>query len=244
MLSIIVLDTLHEEEANISELLKTAYARRELPIKRLAVFSELSPLLDAADEQISRYNVFVASFDNVQNEYIAFAQDLRKRKESLFIVFVVDKRVDISSCVRPSVRPSGILFIPLEQKRIYQTIREIYIEHLRVSERDEQPVFSIKSGGEYFSVDTGDILFFEAQGKKIAVKTKGQEISFYSNFDAVLEQLPDWFIRCHKGYVINIKQVAQASFTEMTLTLRDQSTIPISRTYRDDVRALLVPKGG
>ena len=235
---------LNDKETCISELLKAAHSRRELPIKQLAVFDEFSSLLSVAMERLSHFNVFIASFDNILDEYIAFAQKIRKLKDSIFIVFAVDKSVDISSCVRPSVRPSGILFIPLEQKRIYQNIREIYAEYLRMSSRDEQPLFSIKSGGEYFSVDTGDILFFEAQGKKIAVKTKGQEISFYSNFDAVLEQLPNWFVRCHKGYVVNLKQATGANFTDMTLTLRDRSIIPVSRTYKDDVRALLAPKGG
>lgn len=243
MLSVIVLDTLYEEEVNVSELLKTAYARRDLPIKRLAVFNEFSSLLSSMEEHRGRFNVFVASFSKMQNEYIEFAQNLRRQKENIFIVFVVDRKIDIASCVRPSVRPSGVLFIPLERARIYQTIREIYTEFLRVSEREEQPTFIIKSGGEYFSINTGDILFFEAQGKKIAAKTRGQEILFYSNFESILEQLPDWFIRCHKGFVVNTRQIVHASFTDMTLTLKDKSGIPISRTYRDDIRILVESKG-
>ena len=244
MLSVLVLDTLYEEEVNISELLKAAYTRRDLPIKRLAVFKELSSLLEHPTEQISRFNVFIASFSKPENEYIELAKSLRMQKDSVFIIFVVDKQVDITSCVCPSVRPSGVLFIPLERARIYQTIREIYTEYMRVSEHEEQPVFKVKSAGEYFSVNTGDISFFESQGKKIAIKTRGQEILFYSNFETILEQLPDWFVRCHKGYVINTKMIVQASFTEMTLKLKDQSVIPISRTYRDEIRSMIEPKGG
>ena len=96
MLSVIVLDTLHEEEINISELLKTAYTRRDLPIKRLAVFTELSSLLEHTPEQISRYNVLIASFSKPENEYIELAKSLREQKDGIFIVFVVDKRVDIA----------------------------------------------------------------------------------------------------------------------------------------------------
>lgn len=243
MLSIIVLDTLYEEEINISEILKDAYSTRSLPIKRLVIFKELLPLLKTSTEQIDRYNVLIVSFARLQIEYIEFAQKLRRQKENLFIIFVVDKKVDISLCVRPSVRPSGILFIPLQRKRIHQTIKEIYVELLRTVEREEQPVFTIKSGGEYFTVNTGDISFFEAQGKKIAVKTRGQEIAFYSNFESILEQLPNWFLRCHKGYVVNTRQIIQTSFTKMMLTLKDKSVIPISRTYRDGIRVFVESKG-
>ena len=243
MLGVIVLDTLYDEKVTVSEILNNAYTRRDLPIKRLAVFKELSPLLEVAEDQFDRFNVLVASFSKMQNKCIEFARNLRKKKENLFIVFAVDKNVDITSCVRPSIRPSGILFIPLEQPRIYQAIREIYIEYLRIAEREEQPVFTIKNGGEYFSVSAGDISFFEAQGKKIAVKTRGQEISFYSNFESVLEQLPGWFMRCHKGFVVNTRQIVKANFTEMILMLKDKSVIPISRTYRDEIRTLVDSKG-
>lgn len=213
--------------------------QRELPIKRLLIARELSLLLKNADESIKKCNVFIASFGKMAEAYIEFVKLLRQEKKNIFIVFILDKKADVSACVRPSVRPAGILFIPLEQLRVYQTIREIYIENLRILEREEQPVFTIKNGADYFTINTGDISFFEAQGKKIALKTRGQEILFYSNFNTILEQLPDWFLRCHKGFVVNTKEILKANFTEMTLTLRDKCTIPISRTYKDEIKAFL-----
>ena len=242
MLSILLLDALHQEQVDVSNLLKIAYTQHLLPIKRLVVFNELSLLLENSFEQMSRYNVFIASFSKPESKYIELAKTLREQKENIFIIFIVDKQVDIAYCVRPSVRPSGILFIPLEKSRLYQTIKEIYTEYLLISEREKQPVFTIKSGGEYFTISTDDIAFFESQGKKIAIKTKGQEILFYSNFESILEQLPCWFVRCHKGYVVNTRQIVQARFTDMTLKLKDQSIIPISRTYRDEIKVLVESK--
>jgi len=242
MLSVLLLDTLCGENINISDLLKAAYAQRDLPIKRLAVFNTINSLLENPIEQISSFNVLVVSFTKPETEYLELVKELRLKYESIFIIFIVDHMVDITSCVRPSVRPSGVLFVPLEKNLIYQTMKEIYVECMRVSGRKEQPAFTIKSGSEYFSVNTGDISFFEAQGKKIAIKTKGQEILFYSNFETILEQLPDWFIRCHKGYVVNTKLITQANFTEMMLKLKDQSYIPISRTYRNEIRSVIDSK--
>lgn len=243
MLSIFVLDTLYDEECSVSEVLKEAYLKRSLPIKRLAVFNDFPTLRKVTGEQAESFNVLIISFSRLLEEYIELAQNLRKQRKDFFIIFIVDKKVDISLCVRPSVRPSGILFIPLEREKIYQTINEIYAEFMSSFEHEGQRVFTIKAGGEYFTINTEDISFFEAQGKKIAVKTRGQEIAFYSNFESVLEQLPDWFVRCHKGYVVNTRQIIQASFTQMTLTLKDKSVIPISRTYRDEIRMLIESKG-
>ena len=243
MLNVLLLDTLLQENVNISNILKTAYERCELPIKRLTLFNEASALSHYPSEKKKQFNVFIASFSKPEAEFIELSKTFRLLKESLFIVFVVDSIVDVTSCVRPSVRPSGVLFIPLKKQCIYQTVREIYAEFLRMSEQEEQPSFTVRSEGEYFTVNTNDILFFEAQGKRIAIKTRGQEILFYSNFESVLEKLPDWFVRCHKGYIVNTKQIIQTSFTKMTLSLKDQSCIPISRTYRDEIRFLVEEKG-
>ena len=242
MLSVLLLDTLHEEEENATDFLKEAYSRRDLPIKHLTVYNDIQSLLRHPAEQMSRFNVFIVSFSESEDEYIELAQEMRRLKESIFIIFAVGKTADIASFAHQSVRPSGVMFVPLEKQRVYQTVNEVYIEYMRVSERDEQSVFTVKNGSGYFSVNTGDISFFEAQGKKIAVKTRGQVILFYSNFKTVLAQLPDWFFRCHKGYVVNTKLIIHANFTEMTLKLKDQSVIPISRTYRDEIRSLIESK--
>lgn len=239
MLSLIVLDTLAEEDPSISGILKTAYAKRDLPIKRLEVCNTPEELLTSEPEILERCNTFIASFRTVSSEQIKLAQKIRKLRENLFIVFVADKKVDLSEYVRPSIRPSGILFIPLDKLRVYQTIREIYVEYLRLTEKEPQPLFTIKTGSEIYSVSCGDIYFFEARSKKIALKTAGQEIEFYSNFNTILERLPDWFIRCHKGFVVNARMITSASFNDMTLKLRDSSVIPFSRSYKEDVRGCL-----
>ncbi|HWQ79801.1 MAG TPA: LytTR family DNA-binding domain-containing protein [Anaerovoracaceae bacterium] len=239
MLNAIIIDTLWDETPSISAIMKEAYVRRELPVKRMSIVRELPSLLKASDESVlDNCNLFMASFDENAKQYTEFAQHLRRRRESVFIVFLLNSKSDVSACVRPSIRPSGILFIPPEKMLVYQTVREIYLEHMRIDERDKQPAFVIKSGSDYYSLNTGDISFFEAQGKKIAVKTRGQEILFYSNFDTVLEQLPGHFIRCHKGFVVNTKQIGHINFTEMAITLTDKSIIPFSRTYRDILKSI------
>jgi DNA-binding LytR/AlgR family response regulator len=236
-------DTLNNENASVTNIIKAAYTRRDLPIRQLSAYAEIDPVLEQPIEQIARYNVYMASFSTLEDRHIDLAKSLRRRNDKLFIVFIINKQVDVASCVRPSVRPSGILFVPLEKIRLYQTINEIYSEFTRISQKEKQPVFRIRSSGEYITVNTGDISFFESQGKRIAIKTRGQEILFYSNFESVLERLPDCFVRCHKGFVVNTRQIVNVNFPEMTIKLEDQSIIPISRTYRDDIKSFIVSEG-
>jgi DNA-binding LytR/AlgR family response regulator len=153
-------------------------------------------------------------------------------------VFILTRAEDISLVARPSVHPSGVLLAPPERARLYALIREIYAEQIRTKD-DHTPKFTIKTGGEHILISTGSIFFFEAKDKKIALRTENQEISFYSNFDTIIKQLPDWFIRCHKGFVVNTSKIARANLTDMTLTLTDGSVLPMSRSHRQDVSEAL-----
>jgi DNA-binding LytR/AlgR family response regulator len=99
--------------------------------------------------------------------------------------------------------------------------------------------FTIKVGSEYVTLATIDIFFFEAQGRKAVIKTKAQEISFYANFSELTDRLPEWFIRTHKGFIVNQKRIKSVNFTDMLLILTDGSTVPISRTYRTALKEVM-----
>ncbi|MDO4799291.1 MAG: LytTR family DNA-binding domain-containing protein [Bacillota bacterium] len=229
-------------EQSVGALLSFALTDKRLPISECTTVSDLQSAARYV-AQATNYDLLIASFAGNESPYIDYVRQLRDVNEGIFVLFIVGEDIDIGACIRPAVRPSGILRIPPGEEKLYRTIREVHVEweHRR---QIRQPVFTVKSGGDYFSIETEEIVFFEAQGKKMAIKTSGQEILFYSSFDQVLEQLPPWFIRCHKGYVVNTRKIVQANFTDMLLRLKDRSQIPVSRTYRDDVREAILAKGG
>jgi DNA-binding LytR/AlgR family response regulator len=133
---------------------------------------------------------------------------------------------EVSRCLGSSPKLRVLL------KRLLDEIRQ-----LRGEEEDDGSVFPVKNGAETRLMRACDIYFFESRGRKIALRTRAQEITFYSNFESLASQLPNWFLRCHRGYIVNMKKMTGADFSENTLTLSDDSAIPISRTYRDAVRA-------
>ena len=265
MLCVLLLDTLRGREASVSGILKDAYSRRDLPIKRLAAFGSARHLLEHASGQIGSYDVFAASFAGDGDGCVELAEALRARRENISILYIISgllpegtpapalapvpapapalipapAPVQVPASMPVPARPSGALSVPLDRRSVYRAIEGIYAGRVRAPARGGQPVFTAKSGSGYFSVEIGDISFFESRGKKIAVRARGQDILFYSNFEDVLGRLPGWFVRCHKGYVVNSRQIAHANFAEMSLKLNDQATVPVSRTYRDGVRSLL-----
>jgi DNA-binding LytR/AlgR family response regulator len=119
-------------------------------------------------------------------------------------------------------------------KRMYDEINRLGGE-----DADDGSVFPVKSGAETRLLRTCDIFFFESQGRKTAIRTKAQEISFYSNFEDVLAQLPEHFLRCHRSFIVNAKKARSVSFSENLIAMADGSSVPFSRSYRAEVREKL-----
>jgi len=196
----------------------------------------MATLLEEAEES-SKYNTIIMSLKSIQDIHIDFIIKLRTEWRVLFVIFVLGDPSDVTAVVRPSVQVSGVLFTPPDADKLHKTIWEVYTEFTRVNKghQSSHNRFVVKSGAENIFINTDDICFFEAKAKKIAIKTFTQEISFYSNFDSVLEQLSDGFVRCHKGFVVNLHHIKGVNWRDMELTMTDGSFLPVSRGYKNAV---------
>jgi len=233
MLSVLALETQPDDPNCASKLLLAGCKQSTLPVKRLNTMRNLRSFIEEAEES-AKYNTVVMSLKSVQEAHVDFALELRAKWRVLFVVFVLGNPADVTAVARPSIQVSGILFSPPETDRLYKTIWEIYTEFTRVHQSSQER-FVVKTGAENIFINIEDICFFEAKAKKIAIKTFTQEILFYSNFDSVLEQLSEGFIRCHKGFVVNLRHIQSVNWRDMELTMSDGSFLPVSRSYKQAV---------
>lgn len=232
MLRILVVED--EREDGAFELLRQG--RSQLPVESLERC--LLPQFPGQRIEAGQYHlILLAPREEVTEDLITALADLRRRNGRLFVALVLPPNCDLSRFIRPSIQPSGVLFIPLVPERLYALIGEIESERARTEGPDQ--VFAVKTGGEVFYVETQRIYFFEARSKKIALKTDVQEILFYSSFDKLLSQLPGQFVRCHKGFLVNTALIQAVRWPEMELTMRDGSVLPISRTGRQVLQQAL-----
>ena len=192
--------------------------------------------LPARFDGVLTYNAVLLYASATYRQSLEFALGMRQAGCQASIVFVVEGALDLSQYVRPAVRASGLLFIPLNRERVAQVLSEL---HEQAAAAPAGETFSIKSEGEHYLLDAGSISFFEASGKKIAVKTGAQQISFYGTLKETIDALPPYFIRCHKGFVVNIRKITKVNLSDMTICLNDGCSIPLSRSYRDEVKAVL-----
>jgi DNA-binding LytR/AlgR family response regulator len=149
---------------------------------------------------------------------------------------------ELNALIRDTLKDEDVSELLETSPKLRRLIKRMYGEIKRLSDdedEDDGSVFPVKSGAETRLLRACDIFLFEAQGRKVALRTKAQEISFYSNFELLTSQLPGWFLRCHRGYIVNTKKIKSVNFAGSTVCLSDGSNVPFSRSYRDTVRAAL-----
>jgi len=77
-----------------------------------------------------------------------------------------------------------------------------------------------------------EIQFIEAFGDYVKVHTEEKTITTHSTFSKFIESLPNYFLRTHKSFSINLNKMNHLSGNQITV---DTHTIPIGQTYKQTV---------
>ena len=216
-----------------------ANPRRAIALKdRLDMFAgdKGATLLPAAPKTpISAHDAVFLSFDECGEPVLQVARDVRKSGEMTFILLISDRTQDISPLFRPKIRPGGVLFRPVQNSQIRDILEEIASELDRLGNNDDD-IFVFKADGATRRIPMRDILFFEASSKKVLLHTSGREISYYHSIDDLASSLPQYFIRCHRSFIVNTRKIVELRWSEMEIGLTGGERIPFSRSCRGAVK--------
>ena len=111
--------------------------------------------------------------------------------------------------------------------------REIIKVNILKSTADEQDAEGLRNIGEVLAERTGAVLVCNI-GRKLVFYTDGDSYEANMNMDDILKLLPDYFIRCHRSYIVNINHVSQVEKGEVIL--RKGERIPVSRANNREVK--------
>jgi DNA-binding LytR/AlgR family response regulator len=145
---------------------------------------------------------------------------------------------DISFLDRISSYPyEGYLLKPFTVEELKTTVHLGLNANKKKSIKPEKNIITIKDKGFTVPISTQDILFFQADGlyTKIQTKTKAYVVR------DILKDLIDSirssrFIRVHKSYVINLKEID--SFNSKEIHIKD-FIIPLRRGFYKEIKSMV-----
>lgn len=92
---------------------------------------------------------------------------------------------------------------PITLPNLEKTILRLYND---IIEDDSNSLF-IKIGNKDSLVKSDSIYFIEKNNTQLVFRGKNADYNFYSSFAKIESNLPKSFIRCHKSYIVNLKNV-------------------------------------
>lgn len=145
---------------------------------------------------------------------------------------LVTPEIHPSRYVHPDILPFALLWKPLGQKEngeaLYRTLAQVYA----AGQEPGEGFFTVRTRTETWRLPYREICCFEAREKKIYLRTGEQEIGFYGTMAQLERELPEDFVRCHKGYLVNRRHINRIDWTRRVIEMRERIRIPISKTYR------------
>lgn len=221
----------NERELNIiSEILRdlAAYLSDEhwnmnsaVTLEGVAEFFKDKPILD------------MLLYDVTQKGAIDYLQEWRKTYKSTQLMLIADVQTSPMDYLKPGIMASSLLLRPWDVQQVKSVLKEFVSCCIQEKgNKDGKQSYVIESREGTLNIPYEQIYFFEAKEKKIFVCTGKEEYSFYYTIDKLDEELPDQFIRCHRGFIVNAEKIRKIMLSQNTIYLADGFDIPLSRSYK------------
>ena len=159
------------------------------------------------------------------------ARKLRSKGDMLPIIFITGYSEFMQDGY--DVEALHYLLKPVDKDKLFAVLDRYASRH----SADSRVIFP--SGDESVCVNTDDIMFLEAFGKKMQITLKdGNEILCTCGLSAATEKVGKGFVSCHRSYVVNLGFVRSISKTEVTLD--NSRKIPLSRRLYESVNKAFI----
>lgn len=114
--------------------------------------------------------------------------------------------------------------LPLAIKKAIQSI----------DDANKKLIVNLKDKTQLISID--DINYFERNKRTTYIHCHNETIKTSIKINDFITQLPETFVRCHNSYIVNLNSVSEFCRENFILNNKNNSLIPISRAYRQDVK--------
>lgn len=193
---------------------------------QLRAYLESSPFLD------------MLLYDVTREEALTYLSQFRRSYRTTGLLLLADRKTSPMQYMRPSICADALLLRPWSMEQAREVLEELiraYIESMQEKGgADRFYVIDTKAGSIRIPYD--QIYYFEAREKKIYVCAGNEEFAFYCTIDKLEKELPEQFVRCHRGFIVNSIKIRKVALPQKLLYLTDDFEVPVSRSYRAEVK--------
>lgn len=232
MISLRAVDSIDKERESLKTLIKELAAFLTDEYWDTNYYKESKALIE---ELKSGPLMDLGCFDILAPGMLDALTDIRRDYKEALLLLIADTSVSPMEYLKPGIRADSLMLRPFSDEQLKDSLSvliNLYLENMGVGEDS----LMVETRDERTSIPYGNIFYFEAKDKKIFARTLNDEFGFYESLDSLLERLPDYFIRCHRSFVINKNKLLDVRLSQNEIELSDGFYIPLSRSYKADFK--------
>lgn len=237
MVAVFICDGRKKEIALLSSDCRNQIAYLSKEDIRLGVVPDDNTLIHALQEDAIMHLLYYSFEQGQQTEGLRIA---KKKSGDTMVMLITDPHVSPLEYLRPGIAPDALILRPLSNDQLKQANMEFLSNYFeREREKKGHDSFIIETRQERIVIPYASIYYFEAREKKLFLRTKNEEQPFYGTIGELETQLPEYFRRTHRSFIVNIKKARRLIITDGYLLLIDNITVPVSRSYSNALKEAL-----
>lgn len=193
-------------------------------LKQLRAWLEETPLLDMLLYDVTRLGA------------LDYLRQIRKSYRRAGLLILADRDTSPMTYLKPDIHADSLLLRPWSKEQVLEVLEEFIREYLETSRGMEEQFYVIDTKEGSTRIPYDKIYYFEAREKKVYVCAGKEEFGFYYTIDKLTEELPEQFIRCHRGFVVNSLKIRKIMLSQNIICLADGFAVPLSRSYKADLK--------
>ncbi|MCB0706570.1 MAG: response regulator transcription factor [Saprospiraceae bacterium] len=157
-----------------------------------------------------------------------------KQDSSKVIMITSNKEFAVESYTYPDI--IDFLLKPISFDRFYKSIEKYQSMGQEKPARRNPETFFVKDGTKWIQVQIKELTHIKSESNYVILYSKEKQIMSLMNLKDLENDLPDYFVRVHRSFIVNTKLIEYITSEEISIPGK---IIPVGATYRNVVKNLL-----
>lgn len=187
---------------------------------------DFDEILDYVDNNKTDVLILDINLKNGKNG-LQIAETVRKKNKDAYLIFTTGHLEYAMMAYK--FKTFDYIAKPITPERLEETIIRLF------DDINGLPKKYIKIDNKNTVIDENEINYIKRDGMKIIFHTLSKNYEIYSSFNKLQETLPSHFIRCHKSFIVNSKNVTNVDPVENRLYLKGNDFCDIGPKYKNEI---------
>ncbi len=121
---------------------------------------------------------------------------------------------------------------PIDFVRFYKSVQKLELPEPTAKETSFENKLFVKDGNKLVNINLQDVLLFKSESNYINIQLEHKKILTLMTMKDLQSKLPNFFIRVHRSYIVNLNKIESIEKGELRLGNHE---VPISETYEKEL---------